>query len=274
MTDCYIELIGLVILSLTLLISLGLNIFFCLKQKANLCKDTDGCCLPGINEEQRLSLDEGHYFQNANHREQQEENPHNHLEHQENPIYGNISTDRQGPEEVCYEMMTMQPTRDRIKASEADLNYASLDLRLAKKQKKRLRHQQQGRNSLQDQLPVNPANAFLEVEVDMDAHLPSRDTATMVSHSSIYLNSQQIAQEAEEMEREREISMEGENASWEGVRSDEEGRNTVWKGEEENEERIDFSNGNCCNGNASTAFGGSHINNFDGSFVHESVQQE
>lgn len=46
--------------------------------------------------------------------------------------------------------------------------------------------------------------SFLDMDADMDTHLPSRDNSTMVSHSSIYLNSQQIAQEAEEMQREKE----------------------------------------------------------------------
>lgn len=71
----------------------------------------------------------------------------------------------------------------------------------------------------QEQLPVRqatPANVFLEVNADVDAQLPSRDSGTMVSQSSIYLNSQQIAQGAKDMERER--SSEGESACWDGVR--------------------------------------------------------
>lgn len=111
---------------------------------------------------------------------------------------------------------------------------------MAKKRKKHRHHlgQTQGRNNCQDQLLVHQ-NDFLEVEGDMDAHLPSRDTSTMVSHSSIYLNSQQIAQEAEEMERERSTNMESENAGWEGMRRCEDVGSRKWKGEQESEERKD-----------------------------------
>ncbi|XP_034539775.1 involucrin isoform X2 [Notolabrus celidotus] len=276
--DCKIELIGLVVLSVALLISLCINIFFCVKQRAKLCRETDNCCVPHFDEEDRLSQEQGNYFHNVNHDEQQEnhhdhheqqENHHDHHEQQENPIYGNISTDRQDSGEVCYEMMTMKQTRERVKATEADLNYASLDLKRAKKHKKRLRHQHQGRNSLQDQPSVQSANAFLEVDMDMDARLPSRDTSTMVSHSSIYLNSQQIAQEAEEMERERGINTERENMSWEGIRSEEDGRIPVWNGERESEERTDLSNGNMCP--QLLEADDSHTNHCDRSFDRESV---
>lgn len=122
---------------------------------------------------------------------------------------------------------------------EPDLNYASLDLKLAKKRKKH-RHQQgqpQGRNTFQDQLPIHQ-NDFLEVEEDIDDCLPSRDTSTMVSHSSIYLNSQQIAQEAEEMEREKSANMERENEGWEEIRRNDVG-SRKWRGEQESEERKD-----------------------------------
>lgn len=99
--------------------------------------------------------------------------------------------------------------------ADPELNYASLDLKLAKQREKKARRQ--GR----DQPPVRratPANTFLEVNNHVDADLPSRDTSTMVSHSSIYLNSQQIAQEAEDMERER--SYEGDGNSEREARRD------------------------------------------------------
>lgn len=73
----------------------------------------------------------------------------------------------------------------------------------------------------------------------MDAHLPPRDTSTMVSHSSIYLNSQQIAQETEEMERERNINRE-ESKRWESRQEFEE------QGREERKDEPDSSNGNVC----------------------------
>ena len=123
---------------------------------------------------------------------------------------------------------------------EPDLNYASLDLKLAKnKQRKKKNYQQQGRaqrrGKLQNQLslhPEAPANTFSEV----DAQLPPRDASIMVSHSSIYLNSQQIAQETEDMERERGLDVEG----WKAGSGE-------WKVEQESEERKDYSsNGSVC----------------------------
>ncbi|XP_051256554.1 uncharacterized protein LOC127363748 isoform X2 [Dicentrarchus labrax] len=281
MGECKLELIGLALLSPALLISLCLNIIFWIRRRAILCGDRDDCCNPHIYEGESLSQDAGHYFHNLNHHEEQE-NPHNHHEQQENPIYGNINTDRRGSLEVCYEMMTMQHTRDRMKSLEPDLNYASLDLKVANKHKKKHRHQQghtQGRNKPHDQLPVDltpPGNAFLEVEADMDAQLPSRDTSTMVSHSSIYLNSQQIAQETEVMERERGIDMERENVGWEGKRRREDGGSRKWTGEQESEERRDRQD---CNGSICTQLSEveaiqSGTDHFISSFSHDSVQQD
>ncbi|XP_045895251.1 uncharacterized protein LOC123962861 isoform X1 [Micropterus dolomieu] len=281
MNGCQTELICLVLLSLALLISLCLNVIFCIKRRSILCKDTKECCHPDNHDGERPPQDEGQYFHNLNHHEQQE-NPHNHHEQQENPIYGNISTDRRGSVEVCYEMMTLQHTRDRMKSLEPDLNYASLDLKVANKYKKNHRHQQghtQGRNKPQDQLPVHhtpSVNAFLEVEADMDAHLPSRDTGTMVSHSSIYLNSQQIAEETEEMEREWGIDMERVTAGWEGIRRREDGGSREWKGEQESEERKgrqDISNGSVCTQLSEIDAIQSGTDHFINSFSHDSVPQ-
>ncbi|XP_045895252.1 uncharacterized protein LOC123962861 isoform X2 [Micropterus dolomieu] len=165
---------------------------------------------------------------------------------------------------------------------EPDLNYASLDLKVANKYKKNHRHQQghtQGRNKPQDQLPVHhtpSVNAFLEVEADMDAHLPSRDTGTMVSHSSIYLNSQQIAEETEEMEREWGIDMERVTAGWEGIRRREDGGSREWKGEQESEERKgrqDISNGSVCTQLSEIDAIQSGTDHFINSFSHDSVPQ-
>ncbi|XP_042355430.1 uncharacterized protein LOC121952688 [Plectropomus leopardus] len=250
MSDCP-EFMGLVLLALALLISLCFNVIFCIRRKTTLCRDKDECCFTHIYTGESPSQDEGHYFHNLSHNEQQE-NPRDRHEEQENPIYGNISSDRRDSVEACYEMMTMHHTRDRMKCLESDLNYASLDLKTAKKRMKKNRHQQghgQGRNELQDELPgylTTPPNAFLEVEVDMDAHLPSRDTSAMVSHSSIYLNSQQIAQETEEMERERGINMERENMGWEGIRRREDGQSREWKEEQASEGREVRQNGSVC----------------------------
>lgn len=132
----------------------------------------------------------------------------------------------------------------------ADLNYASLDLKIAKKRKKHrhLQGQAKGRHTQQDPLAdhlTSPSNAFLEVDTNVDAHLPSRDTGVMVSHSSIYLNSQQIAQEAEEIERERGFDME--NVRWDSLRESKEGGRRDWDKDQESEERKD--NPDNCIGN-------------------------
>nr|XP_040038747.1 uncharacterized protein LOC120822864 [Gasterosteus aculeatus aculeatus] len=167
------------------------------------------------------SENKGHSFHNINVEEQQEDHW---LE--ENPIYGNINSDRRDSVEACHEIMTMQHAGDHAKrSSQADLNYASLDLKMAKKRGKKNRHQQsptQRRSKLQDEPPAQltpPASAFLEVEADVDAHLPPRDT--MLSHSSIYLNSQQIAQETEDRERDCEA-----------IRKREDGRSAQRNGEQ------------------------------------------
>lgn len=152
---------------------------------------------------------------------------------------------------------------------------------MAKKHKKKYRHQKghtQGRNTLQDELPVHltaPVNTLLEVEADMDAQLPSRDTSTMVSHSSIYLNSQQIAQETEEMERERGIDLEREIAGWEGIRRRDDGGSREWKEGQEGEERKErqaISNGSVCTQLSEAEAIQIGTDHFIGSFSHDSEQ--
>ncbi|XP_034034227.1 uncharacterized protein LOC117517344 isoform X2 [Thalassophryne amazonica] len=192
MPDCIAAWVAVVVLSLALLISFSLNlIFYFLRRKASLCRDSNTSWDPQICEQESLSRNDGHYFHDLNHHEQQE-----------NPIYGNIHT---GSADVCYEMMAMQHTNNGKRSLESDVNYASLDLKVAQKRKKNhhLQSRIQGCNKLQDHLPVTSAHSvtpFLEIEADMDACLPSKNNSTMVSHSSIYLNSQQIAQETEAIE--------------------------------------------------------------------------
>ncbi|MEQ2169098.1 hypothetical protein GOODEAATRI_021349 [Goodea atripinnis] len=245
--------IALGVVGLALLISVCLNIFFCMRHRDILCKEPHTCCHTHRLEEETLSQIEGQYFCDVSHQEQQE-NPRNHHEQQENPIYGNISTERRGSSEDCYEMMSKHRTRDCLKPLESDLNYASLDLKIAKNRKKH-RHwqsQAQGRHKEQDPLAdhlTSPLSAFLEVDTDVDICLPSRDTDVMVSHSSIYLNSQQIAHEAEEMERERGINMEKENMGWSGLQDSEEGGRRNWDEYQQSEEGKDNhidSNGDIC----------------------------
>lgn len=118
-----------------------------------------------------------------------------------------------------------------------------MDLKTAIKHKKKHRHQHchtQEHGTLQDQLPVcltPPVNSFLEVDADTDAQLSSRDPSNMVSYSSIYLNSQQIAQEAEDMEKETSTNLE--NVSWEGKG----GLESREQEHQEGTDRQDYGNG-------------------------------
>ncbi|KAM9331838.1 uncharacterized protein KZ484_017104 isoform 2-T2 [Pholidichthys leucotaenia] len=237
-------------LAVALVISLCLNVIFYVKRRAALCKDTDESRCPHISDGEQLSQNDGNDFHDLNHVEQ--ENLDNHREQQENPIYGNISTDRRGSGEGCYEMMAMQQrTRNCKKPPEPSLNYASLDLKMAKKRKnkKHYHHQgpRQGRSKLQDEPPVHlspPGKTFSEVDVDVDTCLPSGDTSIMVSHRSIYLNSQQIAQQTEEMmERGWNVNMEREDVGWDSVRISNDGGSREWEGHEESEDRRDKQRG-------------------------------
>ena len=97
---------------------------------------------------------------------------------------------------------------------EPNLNYASLDLKVKKKPKKKhRRNAAQGYKNLQERVHVGltpPMNAFLEVDINVDAELLPTDESSMISHSSIYLNTQQIAKEAEDMKRGQRVNMEKE----------------------------------------------------------------
>ncbi|KAK5858534.1 hypothetical protein PBY51_002667 [Eleginops maclovinus] len=265
MTDTIVT--ALVLLSLALFLSVCLNIFFCIRQRHPSCRERGECCFRNVNTAESPSQDEEHHFHHNRYDEMQE-----------NPIYGNISSDRGDSLEVCYEMMTMKHERDRMKSTEPDLNYASLDLNLAKKRMKKNRHQQgatQRQSKLQEELPVHltpPQDSFLEVVADMDAHLPARNTSTMVSHSSIYLNSQQIAQETEELERDRGINMEREIVGWGGIRK---GQSREWKEEQEFEGgRTDrhYANGGVCTPEVEAIQ--NSADHFIGSFNHDSEHQD
>lgn len=102
-----------------------------------------------------------------------------------------------------------------LQSLEPDVNYASLDLKVTKKPKKRhRRNPAERRNSMQEQVSDHltpPVNAFLEVDINVD---PPTDESSMVSHSSIYLNTQQIAKEAEDMARGQRVTMMEEALNW------------------------------------------------------------
>ncbi|XP_062391595.1 uncharacterized protein LOC134079522 isoform X2 [Sardina pilchardus] len=140
------------------------------------------------------------------------------VQQQENPIYGNICTnggESEAANEMCYEPMTGRDPTPSQRPS--DVSYASLDLRNAKKHKKKRKYQQnQNQNQSQSQttqtqkaqshaVAAAPSQGCLDVAEGEEAvALPSRSSSLMVSRHSIYLNSQQIAQEAQELDRERD----------------------------------------------------------------------
>lgn len=85
------------------------------------------------------------------------------------------------------------------------MSYASLDLTGNKKRRKKRKYQKQAQTH-QAQTHPQPASQQNCVDQDDEADitLPSRSSSLMVSRHSIYLNSHQVALEAEERERERE----------------------------------------------------------------------
>lgn len=221
MTECHFVILALLLLSLALLASLCLNLIFCLlRHKQSSHKDKNSSShnksLPQIEEA----------YQGETNNYAPEENPHSlHLQ-QENPIYGNIITDGTGSV-VVYEAMTVR-AKDRTEPLESNLNYASLDLKLAMKRKRR--HQQShvlpGQIPLPDQLQARlpaPENALLD-----EACLSLRDQSPVVSHSSIYLNSQQIGLEKEDREN---------KMHWQTTREE---RTEEWSPEQESEGNV------CC----------------------------
>ncbi|KAK3521776.1 hypothetical protein QTP70_018303 [Hemibagrus guttatus] len=133
---------------------------------------------------------------------------------QDNPIYGNIFVDGVGGESGSMPMaeyknniqMTKKGTRQDEKSDPEDVSYASLDLQLAQKRKKKKRYQERQNQAHMVQInaaPV-PQKRHMERGADCDTALPSQTSSHNVFRSSIYLNSHQVALETEELQRERE----------------------------------------------------------------------
>ena len=64
---------------------------------------------------------------------------------------------------------------------------------------------------------MTPQGSLEVADPEEEATLPSRSSSLMVSRHSIYLNSQQIAQEAQELEREKQQELgnaEGKTEDW------------------------------------------------------------
>ncbi|KAK2823428.1 hypothetical protein Q7C36_020028 [Tachysurus vachellii] len=200
--------VGLAIMPIALLISVCLNIYlFYLKRKDSQSRDIEVPLYRDSFHSDRFEDDE--------------------RQNQDNPIYGNIFLDGVGgsmslPEYGNKVQMTKKGTRLDGKFDPEDVSYASLDLRCAQKCKKKKRHQERQNQAHKVQTHPAPGRQMRRIErgTDCDSTLPSRTSSLIVSRSSIYLNSHQVALETEELQREREREKEREiewksNQEWE-----------------------------------------------------------
>ncbi|KAF4082045.1 hypothetical protein AMELA_G00147180 [Ameiurus melas] len=183
--------VGLSLTSIALLMSVCLNIvLYSLRRKDRQNRDVG---VPMYRD----------YFHSERIEEEERQN-------QENPIYGNIFLDGGGtltmPEYRDYDQMTKKGARQAEKSDPEDISYASLDLKLVQKRKKKKRYQekQNQMHKVQTHPPPVAQMRCMEMEEDCDVALPSRSSSLIVSRSSIYLNSHQVALKTEELQRERE----------------------------------------------------------------------
>ncbi|KAB5543505.1 hypothetical protein PHYPO_G00079950 [Pangasianodon hypophthalmus] len=199
-SNCTGPYVGLSITSVALLMSVCLNILlYSLRRKDRKNRDV------GVT-----------LYQDSFHSDRFEEEE---QQNQDNPIYGNIFVDGGGSLPVVeygdYEQMTKKGARQDEKSDPEDVSYASLDLRLVQKRKKKRRYQekQNQMHKVQTHPPPGAQMRRMEMGADCDVALPSRSSSLIVSRSSIYLNSHQVALETEELQRERERER-GREAEW------------------------------------------------------------
>ncbi|XP_061559283.1 uncharacterized protein LOC133416427 [Phycodurus eques] len=183
--DCSDTLAALLLLSVALFVSLCVNATCCVTRRASLC--TDRCRCAYTHAADRPSQEGRRHFVNAHRPEQQDKADHKH----HNPIYGNITGSGdcdtlQVPHVNPYFNASLQAKK---KPSEALMNYASLDLNVAKQRQQKL----QGNRSKQ-----------LSVHVTDTTHGPH--FGSVDSQSSVYLNSKYIAQETDTIEKGRTCS--------------------------------------------------------------------
>ncbi|XP_057177256.1 uncharacterized protein LOC130546155 [Triplophysa rosa] len=184
--------------SVALLISVGLNVVLYLLRRQNRYNTAN---------ENLFAYGEEPFRRNSVHSDRFEDDE---MERQENPIYGNICLEVGGSygmsEEMCYEQMSQASTSKKVlKVEHGDVSYASLDLTVNKKRRKKRKFQKQAQ-TYQAQTHSQPASLqnCQDQDTEVDDTLPSRTSSLMVSRHSIYLNSHQVALEAEERERGRE----------------------------------------------------------------------
>ncbi|XP_051972449.1 uncharacterized protein LOC127636097 isoform X2 [Xyrauchen texanus] len=202
--ECFGEYVAVTLTSMALLISVCLNVALYLLRRQERHKaanrDIFQC---GEEPFRRISI-------------QSERFEIDEMERQENPIYGNICLDGGGTlgmsEDVCYEQMShASTTKHSLKVQQGDVPYASLDLTTNKRRRKKRKCKKQGQTH-HDQTYSQPSaqQNCLDQDTDAEVTLPSRTSSLMVSRHSIYLNSHQVALEAEERERELEREREKE----------------------------------------------------------------
>ncbi|XP_066507879.1 uncharacterized protein [Hoplias malabaricus] len=185
-TGCYI---GVTLTSLALLISVSLNIIlYTLRKRERQSRAVEEALYRHSLQDDRFD-DEEQLSQN-------------------NPIYGNICMDGGGTANFnygLYEPRTNLSTRQEEKDEPNDVSYASLDLTVAQKRKKKRKYHNKPNQTHQVQTHTPPGQqSSVDTSVDHEVTLPSRSSSLMVSRNSIYLNSHQVALEAEELERERD----------------------------------------------------------------------
>ncbi|XP_048860820.1 uncharacterized protein LOC125727877 isoform X2 [Brienomyrus brachyistius] len=189
--------VGLALTSLTLIISISLNvIFYWQRYRDRQCTGQKEHIIPYSRENfSSDSIEEDRI--------------------QDNPIYGNIHTDRAGgcPAEMLYEHMEASMSRENKLElpPNIDVSYASLDLMGGKKNRKKRRGKQ---SQAQPKRLVHAHSQQEFLELEMDSGLPPRQSSPMASRNSIYLNSHQMAlesrEQAWEMRQERQRDMETE----------------------------------------------------------------
>lgn len=202
--QCTPQYVAIILTSVSLLISVGLNIVLYLLRRQNRYNTVS---------ENHFSYGEEQFHRNSVHSDRFEDDE---MERQENPIYGNICLEVGGSygmsEEICYEQMSKASTSKKgLKAEHGDVSYASLDLTTNKKRRKKRKFQKQPQTY---QAQTHSQHASLQncqdQDTEADVTLPSRTSSLMVSRHSIYLNSRQVALETEERDRERDETEERE----------------------------------------------------------------
>ncbi|XP_050976125.1 protein Son isoform X1 [Labeo rohita] len=215
-SSCKTEHVAIALTSIALVISLCLNVVFCLLRRKGKKYAANENIFEYGDEPLRQDSLRSYRFEDDE------------MERQENPIYGNICLDGGEPfemsPEVCYEEMSHASTaKKRLKVQQGDVSYASLDLTANKKRRKKRKYQKQPQThqAQTHPQPTSQQNCMDQADNEADVTLPSRSSSLMVSRHSIYLNSHQVALEAEEREREREWERERERERENEIERDE-----------------------------------------------------